>query len=101
MDKQNKRVATSTQQIWKTLNVPPHQILNFDSNLIFAYYNYYSNSNPSMIDPLCQKCQQRINHQKSTPPTPKVSLGLLYHLALDLQFSFQAISLVLDFATIR
>lgn len=31
----------------------------------------------------------------------KVSLGFLYHLALDLQFSFQSIALVADFVHLR
>lgn len=52
-----------------------------------------------MIDPICQKC-------KTAPREPdnrrtKISLGFIYHIALDLQFSFQSFALLADFAKAR
>jgi hypothetical protein len=54
-----------------------------------------------MIDPLCPKCEQKVKEEKPPLVVPKISLGFVYHLALELQFSFQAIALLADFAITR
>jgi hypothetical protein len=53
-----------------------------------------------MIDPLCSRCEHELSKvHPPSPPHPKLSLGFLYHLALNFQFAFQSIALLTDFAT--
>lgn len=63
-------LCNGTEKIWKSLNVPTNQIFRFWSESYLYFNNQYSNCKTPMIDPLCQRCEQKINDKKSNTPTP-------------------------------